>query len=112
MERRGRPRTAKRPGALSQASAAPARAPRTTALVLAGDTRPPAQRVLESWLKGRKPTTLAAYTRDLREFAKYLDVAWPVEAIGELLRSHARANELILDFVDYLQEEEYATATI
>lgn len=76
------------------------------------DARPPAQRVLDSWLKNRKETTILAYKRDMSQFADYLGVAGRMEAIEELLRSHGRANEMVVDFVDHLREEGYATSTI
>lgn len=104
----GRPKLSRR-GSASVALAVPAV---RGALVRTQDTRPAPQRVLESWLKNRKATTLAAYKRDLAQFADYLGVAGAVEAIEELLRSHGRANELVTDFVDHLREEGYATSTI
>ena len=80
--------------------------------------RPEVQRhdgreLLEAFLAGRSAQTMAAYTRDLRDFAAYLEVAEPAQAVEMLLRTGAgEANLLSLRYRAALLDRGLSPATV
>lgn len=69
--------------------------------------------LFESFLEGRSPTTRKAYGSDLENFAHYLRVDGPTQAITQLLAAGAGpANAIVLKYRNYLREKGHAPATI
>lgn len=73
----------------------------------------PAKRLVDAFFRARKPNTLAAYRRDIADFARFLKVADGQAAAEVLLSSKpGRANELALGFRDSLVERDLKPATV
>jgi integrase/recombinase XerC len=69
--------------------------------------------LLGAFLAGRKPTTLRAYRKDLTDFAAFLGVPGPGEAVGFLVGGDAgRANALTLGYKAHLTDRKLAPATV
>ena len=63
--------------------------------------------LIVEWLRGKAPTTLLAYRRDLLDFAAHLRVASMDEAARLLLSGgHADANRILLGYKNALMERE------
>lgn len=74
-----------------------------------GERRP----LVEMWLQGRSPRTLAAYQDDLRNFATFLGASEGPKAADYLVSlSHAEANEVVLRYRNAQIESGLAPATI
>lgn len=74
---------------------------------------PSSPRLLEAFLAGRNPRTLAAYRQDLGDFQSFAGAATPEEAAGLLLsRGHGEANALGLAYRAHLKDRGLAAATI
>jgi len=71
------------------------------------------RRLVESFLKGRKPRTLEAYRQDLEDFRLFTGAATLDEASALLLsRTPGEANGLALDYKAHLMERKLAAATV
>jgi integrase/recombinase XerC len=69
--------------------------------------------LLGAFLAGRKPTTLRAYRKDLTDFATFLGVPGPGEAVEFLVSGDAgRANALTLGYKAHLTDRKLAPATV
>lgn len=67
----------------------------------------------EMWLEGRKASTVAAYRKDLRDFARFLGAADGAAAIHELLAGgQAVANERVLSYRNAMRDNRLSPATI
>lgn len=72
-----------------------------------------AQRLVESFLAGRKASTLVAYRRDLERFAAFAGVEGLDQAASALLgRTQGDANALALEWRNKMLDEKLAPATI
>ena len=73
----------------------------------------PGDRLLDVFLRGRSPSTIAAYARDLAEFAAFLGATTAAAAMDRLLEgSQGTANSMVLDYRDTMQTKGLAPATI
>lgn len=73
----------------------------------------PRSELLEAWLSGRSPQTIAAYSADLQDFAGFLDVSGTGQAAEALLSAGAgKANLLALRYRAALLERGLAPASI
>jgi integrase/recombinase XerC len=71
------------------------------------------EQLLEHWLSGRSPHTVAAYRWDLGDFARHCGAASPLAALGRLLACRqGEANALVLGYRNALLERGLATATV
>jgi len=78
---------------------------------LTRDTR--ARDLVESFLSGRKPTTMSTYRQSLEDFAGFLGAASIDEAASAILsRSHGEANYLALRYRADLVERDLAASTV
>lgn len=69
--------------------------------------------LLESFLRGKKKSTLRAYQQGLKCFASFLSLGSVNEAAVLLFsRDHGTANKMALDFKSWMMEKKYAAATI
>lgn len=69
-------------------------------------------RLLAAFLSGRSPATLRAYRSDIEAFASFLGCSFEA-AMSEFLRGGAgRANELAIQFKNFLMEKKLAAASI
>lgn len=70
--------------------------------------------LLDSWLSGRKPTTLRTYQQGMDSFAQYLGVLTREEAASAFLaiKKGGPANQVVLGFKNWLLEKKFSTATI
>lgn len=74
---------------------------------------PSGERILRAFLAGKKPATLRAYRRALEDFRKFTRHKTIDKAAAELLASDpGPANELALEYRQYLQERKLAAATV
>lgn len=71
------------------------------------------QSLVDMWLSGRSPKTLAAYRQDLADFAGYVGTETPDAAATYLCSlSHGEANGLVLSYRNHLVESRLSSATI
>lgn len=90
----------------------PAKAPET-AITAAPQARDRARELLEAFLRGRNANTLDAYKRDLNNFAGFLGLLAPEEAVRVLLvQDGGGANALALKYQSWLVEQELSPATV
>jgi integrase/recombinase XerC len=69
--------------------------------------------VVGVWLSGRNPRTLAAYDRDLRDFARFAGVVDSRSAVATLLAlGQGQANAMVLMYRSHMTERGLATATV
>jgi integrase/recombinase XerC len=72
-----------------------------------------AERLLESFLSGRKAETIKAYKADLQDFAAFLKVATIDQAASQVLRSgQGAANHVALNYKAHLLERKLTAATV
>ena len=77
------------------------------------ETRDPRSELLEAWLSGRSPQTIAAYSADLRDFAAFLDVSGIGQAAEALLSAGAgQANLIALRYKAALLERGLAPGSV
>lgn len=80
---------------------------------LAKATPPSVDRVYDSYLSGKKPSTITNYTADLARFAQYAEVEDPREAVSGLLEcDRGAANYVVTDYRSRMMEQGFAPATI
>src|SRR5438477_8848377 len=73
---------------------------------------PPHVRLVRAFLAGRSPRTLAAYSQDLADFARWCGAADAGEAARLLLAcEQGRANEVALAYRQHLQARGLSSAT-
>jgi integrase/recombinase XerC len=73
----------------------------------------PAADVLESFFRGRRRTTWAAYQADLKDFAKFLNVSTGEAAAEELVNcDHGNANRVAMAYRAAMTERGLSAATI
>lgn len=69
--------------------------------------------LLESFLRGKRKSTLRAYEQGLKAFAAFLSLQSVNQAAALLFsRGHGAANKMALDFRSWMIEEKLAAATI
>ena len=72
-----------------------------------------ADRLMQSFLKGRKPTTIEAYKKDLSYFAEFCKLPDSTTASAQLIKmNHGQANMVALDFRNDMIEKNLAPKTI
>ncbi len=77
------------------------------------DAETPAARLVSAFLSGRSPRTLAAYRKDLQDFARWAGAATPEAAAAMLLGApHGAANEAALRYRAHLLERGLSPATV
>src|SRR5579883_3108544 len=67
--------------------------------------------LLHRFLDHTSPATLRAYTTDLHNLARFLDLPLP-QALATLLRHPDAASQLLLDYALYLRQRALAPATV
>lgn len=69
--------------------------------------------VLDAFLEGRNARTMATYEAGLKDFARFLGVRSPADAIEHLLAlGHGEANRQVLAYSAHLKHRKLAAATI
>lgn len=70
------------------------------------------QDLLNSWLSGRSPRTLAAYQGDLARFAEWIGTDAPTAARTLLSQTPGRGNKLVLDYRAAMLDAGLAPSTV
>jgi integrase/recombinase XerC len=68
--------------------------------------------LVQAFLSGRRPSTINAYRRDLRDFVQFIELPSIEAAAEHLLSSHGRANATALAYRARLLDQQLASATI
>jgi integrase/recombinase XerC len=69
--------------------------------------------LFEAWQGGKKPSTREGYYRDLKDFARFLNLESPGAAVGQLLQLEAGpANGVVLSYRNRQLERKLSAATI
>lgn len=71
------------------------------------------QKLVEAFLSGKSPRTIAAYRQDLQDFSRFLNSPSFAATASLLLQSgHGKANELVMNYRSHMIESKLAPATI